>query len=138
MGNISRFGVAMPKALLEKFDSFISKKNYPNRSQALRDLIRQALVEEEWKLKNKETVGTVTFVYNHHIKEISDVLTDLQHHYCKEIISCLHVHLDKENCLEVLVLKGKAEKIKDIADRLIATKGVKHGKLICTTTGREL
>lgn len=138
MSNISRFGVAMPKALLEKFDSFISKKNYPNRSQALRDLIRQALVEEEWKLKNKETVGTVTFVYNHHIKEISDVLTDLQHHYCKEIISCLHVHLDKENCLEVLVLKGKAEKIKDIADRLIATKGVKHGKLICTTTGREL
>jgi len=138
MGNISRFGVAMPKALLEKFDSLISKKNYPNRSQALRDLIRQALVEEEWKLKNKETVGTVTFVYNHHIKEISDVLTDLQHHYCKEIVSCLHVHLDKENCLEVLVLKGKAEKIKDIADRLIATKGVKHGKLIRTTTGKEL
>lgn len=138
MGNISRFGVAMPKALLEKFDSLISKKNYPNRSQALRDLIRQALVEEEWKLKNKETVGTVTFVYNHHIKEISDVLTDLQHHYCKEIVSCLHVHLDKENCLEVLVLRGKAEKIKDIADRLIATKGVKHGKLIRTTTGKEL
>lgn len=138
MGNISRFGVAMPKALLEKFDSLISKKNYPNRSQALRDLIRQALVEEEWKLKNKETVGTVTFVYNHHIKEISDILTDLQHHYCKEIVSCLHVHLDKENCLEVLVLKGKAEKIKDIADRLIATKGVKHGKLIRTTTGKEL
>jgi len=138
MGNISRFGVAMPKALLEKFDSLISKNNYPNRSQALRDLIRQALVEEEWKLKNKEIVGTVTFVYNHHIKEISDVLTDLQHHYCKEIVSCLHVHLDKENCLEVLVLKGKAEKIKDIADRLIATKGVKHGKLIRTTTGKEL
>jgi len=138
MGNISRFGVATPKALLEKFDSLISKKNYPNRSQALRDLIRQALVEEEWKLKNKETVGTVTFVYNHHIKEISDVLTDLQHHYCKEIVSCLHVHLDRENCLEVLVLKGKAEKIKDIADRLIVTKGVKHGKLIRTTTGKEL
>ena len=138
MSDVIRFGVAMPKALLGKFDSFISKRNYPNRSQVLRDLIRQVLVEEEWKLKNKETVGTITLVYNHHYKEISDVLTDLQHHYCKEIISCLHVHLDKENCLEVLVLKGKSEKIKDIADRLIATKGVKHGKLICTTTGREL
>lgn len=138
MSDVIRFGVAMPKALLGKFDSFISKRNYPNRSQVFRDLIRQVLVEEEWKLKNKETVGTITLVYNHHYKEISDVLTDLQHHYCKEIISCLHVHLDKENCLEVLVLKGKSEKIKDVADRLIATKGVKHGKLICTTTGREL
>lgn len=138
MSDVIRFGVAMPKALLGKFDSFISKKNYPNRSEAFRDLIRQVLVEEEWKLKNKETVGTITLVYNHHYKEISDVLTDLQHHYCKEIISCLHVHLDRENCLEVLVLKGKAEKIKDVADRLITTKGVKHGKLICTTTGREL
>ena len=138
MSDVIRFGVAMPKALLGKFDSFISKRNYPNRSQVLRDLIRQVLVEEELKLKNKETVGTITLVYNHHYKEISDVLTDLQHHYCKEIISCLHVHLDKENCLEVLVLKGKSEKIKDVADRIIATKGVKHGKLICTTTGREL
>ena len=138
MSDVIRFGVAMPKALLGKFDSFISKRNYPNRSEAFRDLIRQVLVEEEWKLKNKETVGTITLVYNHHYKEISDVLTDLQHHYCKEIISCLHVHLDKDNCLEVLVLKGKSEKIKDVADRLIATKGVKHGKLICTTTGREL
>lgn len=138
MENIIRFGVAMPKDLLNKFDSLILKKNYPNRSQALRDLTRQALVEEEWKLENKETVGTITIVYDHHFKEISDVLTDLQHQNCKEIISCLHVHLDKENCLEVLVLKGRSRKIKDIADRLIATKGVKHGKLIRTTTGKEL
>lgn len=138
MGNIIRFGVAMPKDLLNKFDSLTLKKNYPNRSQALRDLARCALVEEEWKLENKETVGTITIVYNHHFKEISDVLTDLQHHYCREIISCLHVHLDRENCLEVLVLKGRSRKIKDIADRLIATKGIKHGKLIRTTTGKEL
>lgn len=138
MEKIIRFGVAMPGDLLERFDSLIAKKNYLNRSQALRDLVRQGLVEEEWKLGSKETVGTITIVYNHHYKEISDVLTDLQHHYCKEIISCLHVHLDKENCLEVLVIKGKSQKIKDIADKLIATKGVKHGKLIRSTTGREL
>ena len=138
MEKIVRFGVAMPRELLDKFDSLIAKKNYPNRSQALRDLVRQTMVEEEWKLDNKETIGTITIVYNHHYKEISDVLTDLQHHYCKEIISCLHVHLDKENCLEVLVIKGKSQKIKDIADKLIATKGVKHGKLIRSTTGKEL
>jgi len=138
MEKIIRFGVAMPRELLDKFDSLIAKKNYPNRSQALRDLVRQTMVEEEWKLDNKETIGTITIVYNHHYKEISDVLTDLQHHYCKEIISCLHVHLDKENCLEVLVIKGKSQKIKDIADKLIATKGVKHGKLIRSTTGKEL
>lgn len=138
MSDVIRFGVAMPKALLGKFDSFISKRNYPNRSEAFRDLIRQVLVEEEWKLKNKETVGTITLVYNHHYKEISDVLTDLQHHNTKEIISCLHVHLDRENCLEVLVLKGESKKIKEISDKLIATKGVKHGKLVRTTTGKEL
>ena len=138
MERIIRFGVAMPKVLLEKFDSLILKKKYTNRSEALRDLVRSNLVEEEWQLADKETVGTITIVYNHHFKEISDVLTDIQHHYCKEIISCLHVHLDRENCLEVLVLKGKAKRIKDIADRLIATKGVKHGKLIQTTTGKEL
>jgi CopG family nickel-responsive transcriptional regulator len=138
MEKIIRFGVAMPRELLDKFDSLIAKKNYPNRSQALRDLVRQTMVEEEWKLDNKETIGTITIVYNHHYKEISDVLTDLQHHYCKEIISCLHVHLDKENCLEVLVIKGKSQKIKDIADKLIVTKGVKHGKLIRSTTGKEL
>jgi CopG family nickel-responsive transcriptional regulator len=138
MENIVRFGVAMPQDLLHKFDSFILRKNYPNRSQALRDLVRQTLVEEEWKLGDKETVGTITIVYNHHFKEISDVLTELQHHFCKEIISCLHVHLDRENCLEVLVLKGRSSRIKNIADRLIATKGVKHGKLLRTTTGREL
>lgn len=138
MEKIVRFGVAMPQELLDKFDSFISKKDYSNRSQALRDLIRAALIEEEWQLADKETVGTITIVYNHRFREISDVLTELQHHYCKEIISCLHVHLDKDNCLEVLVIKGRAKKIKEIADKLIATKGVKHGKLIQTTTGKEL
>jgi len=138
MQGIVRFGVAMPRELLDKFDALIARKNYPNRSQALRDLVRQVMVEEEWKLDNRETVGTITIVYNHHYKEISDVLTELQHHHCKEIISCLHVHLDKENCLEVLVIKGKSQKIKDIADKLIATKGVKHGKLIRSTTGKAL
>jgi CopG family nickel-responsive transcriptional regulator len=138
MERLIRFGVAMPGDLLGKFDKLMLKKNYSNRSGALRDLVRQSLVEEEWKIENQDTVGTITVVYNHHFHEIADVLTNLQHHYCSEIISCLHVHLDKENCLEVLVVKGKAKKLKEISERLIATKGVKHGKLMMSTTGKGI
>jgi CopG family nickel-responsive transcriptional regulator len=133
-----RFGVAMEKLLLDKFDQLIVKKGYQNRSEAIRDLVRNNLVEEEWKIGNKETVGTVTIVYSHHVRELTDILTELQHHYHSEIISCMHVHLDAHNCLEVLAVKGKADRIKKIADTLIATKGVKHGKLVMTTTGKEI
>ena len=138
MERLIRFGVAMPEELLDKFDKLMLKKNYSNRSGALRDLVRHSLVEEEWKLGDKESVGTVTIVYNHQAKEISESLTDLQHHYCKNIVSSLHVHLDKENCLEVLVLKGKVKRIKEIAEQLIATDGVKHGKLMMSTTGKGI
>lgn len=138
MCKIIRFGVAMDKVLLEKFDRLLTGKGYKNRSEAIRDLVRNNLVEEEWKTVNKETVGTVTIVYTHTVRELSDILTELQHHYHSEIISCMHVHLDAHNCLEVLAVKGKAEKIKKIADRLISTKGVKHGKLVMTTTGKDI
>jgi len=133
-----RFGVAMDSRLLDKFDSHIIKKGYANRSEAIRDLVRNNLVEEEWKASDKDTVGTATIVYSHSVREITDILTELQHHYHAEIISCMHVHLDAHNCLEVLALKGKPNNIKKIADTLIATKGVKHGKLVMTTTGKEL
>ena len=138
MSKIIRFGVAMDHKLLDKFDYLIIKKGYPNRSEAIRDLVRSNLVEEEWKTGNKETVGTITIVYSHSLREITDILTELQHHYHAEIISCMHVHLDAHNCLEVLAVKGKVGNIKKIADRLIATRGVKHGKLVMTTTGKEL
>ena len=138
MSKTIRFGVAMDSVLLDKFDRLIIKKGYHKRSEAIRDLVRNNLVEEEWKTANKETVGTVTIVYSHSVREITDTLTELQHHYHTEIISCMHVHLDEHNCLEVLAVKGKANKIKKIADRLIATNGVKHGKLVMTTTGKDL
>lgn len=138
MSGIARFGVAMDSALLDKFDQLILKKGYKNRSEAIRDLVRNNLVEEEWKIGNRETVGTVTIVYSHHVRELADILTELQHHYHAEIISCMHVHLDEHNCLEVLAVKGKSARIKRIADILIATKGVKHGKLVMTTTGKNL
>lgn len=138
MSKTIRFGVAMDSALLDKFDHLIVNKGYQNRSEAIRDLVRNNLVEEDWKAGNKETVGTITIVYSHSVREITDTLTELQHHYHSEIISCMHVHLDAHNCLEVLAVKGKPKNIKKIADTVIATKGVKHGKLVMTTTGKEL
>jgi len=128
----------MDSALLDKFDRLIIKKGYSNRSEAIRDLVRNNLVEEEWKTTSKETVGTVTIVYSHSVREITDTLTELQHHFHAEIISCMHVHLDAHNCLEVLAVKGRAGNIKKIADKFIVTRGVKHGKLVMTTTGKEL
>ena len=133
-----RFGVSMSKNLLKTFDQLIKTMGYRNRSEAIRDLIRERLVKQEWQLINKETVGTITLVYSHDIHELTEVLTTLQHKYHKQIVSTMHIHLDKHNCLEVLVVKGKGKEIRKIADRLLSTKGVKHGRLTTTTTGRKL
>jgi len=135
---IVRFGVSVEKNLLASFDELISRKGYANRSEALRDLVRDHLVEEEWKVEKKEMIGTITIVYNHHTRGLSDTLIDLQHHFHNLIISTMHLHMDEDNCLEVLVVKGMVDKIKSIADKLISTRGVKHGKLTMTTTGKEL
>jgi CopG family nickel-responsive transcriptional regulator len=135
---IARFGVSLDNVLLEKFDSLLEKKGYANRSEAIRDLIRDSLVMEEWESSTSETVGSITIVYSHDTRELTDTLTDLQHHYFNAIISSMHIHLDEHNCLEVIVVRGKAKDIKAIADRLIGTKGVKHGKLSVTTTGKHL
>jgi len=138
MEEIMRFGVSMEKNLLTSFDELISRKGYTNRSEAFRDLVREHLVEEEWRTEKKEMIGTITIVYNHHTRGLSDTLTDLQHQFLNLAISTTHVHLDEVNCLEVLIVKGRADKIKFIADKLISTRGVKHGKLTMTTTGKEL
>jgi CopG family nickel-responsive transcriptional regulator len=135
---MQRFGISIPEDLIKKFDRLIAGKGYSNRSEAIRDLIRDRFVEEEWRESSKEVVGTVTLVYNHESHELADKLTDLQHSHFKNIISSTHIHLDEHNCLEVLVVKGKSQKVKEIADKLISTKGVKHGKLVMTTTGRGL
>lgn len=138
MGETVRFGISIDHNLLESFDRLIEQKGYMNRSEAIRDLLRSALVEEKWQAGDEETVGTVTLVYNHHVRDLSDKLTEQQHSHHNEIISALHVHLDAHNCLEVLVVRGKAREVKKIADELIGVKGVKHGKLVMTTTGEEL
>ncbi len=135
---ITRFGISLETSLLARFDALIGKKGYSNRSEAIRDLIRGSLVKEEWESSTEETVGTITIVYSHDMRELPDTLADLQHHYHHSIISSMHIHIDGHNCLEVIVVKGKAKDIKAIADRLIGTKGVKHGKLTVTTTGKDL
>jgi len=138
MAGITRFGVSIDSQLIKKFDALISRKGYANRSEAIRDMIRDNLVEQEWESGDQETVGTITIVYNHHTRELEHALTDMQHRSFHQIISALHVHLDAHNCLEVLVVKGKSGEITKIADRLIGARGVKHGKLTMTTTGKEL
>jgi len=135
MSNIVRFGVSIDAELLEKFDRLIAGKGYTNRSEALRDLIRDCLVQDEWESPEREVVASVTIVYNHHVRELADRLTDLQHHYVSVIISSLHVHLDEHNCLEVLLLRGNGEEVRTLAEKLISMKGVRHGRIASTTTG---
>jgi CopG family transcriptional regulator, nickel-responsive regulator len=138
MGNTVRFGISLDEKLLMSFDDLIEKKSYKNRSEAIRDLIRASLVENTCESDEEVVVGTVTLVYNHHVRDLSDKLTEQQHAHHDRIISALHVHLDAHNCLEVLVVRGPAREVKQIANELIGVKGVKHGKLVMTTTGEEL
>jgi CopG family transcriptional regulator, nickel-responsive regulator len=135
VSNVVRFGVSIDERLLDRFDELITEKAYVNRSEALRDLIRGSLVDSQWEVGDEEAVGTVTLVYDHHAHDLADKLTEHQHSHHQEIVSTLHVHLDSDHCLEVVVLRGVARDIRRIADGLIGTKGVKHGKFVATTTG---
>jgi CopG family transcriptional regulator, nickel-responsive regulator len=137
MGDTTRFGISIDSDLLDSFDRLITQKGYQNRSEAIRDLIRAAIVEEKMDVGHEEMVGTVTMVYNHHVRDLSDKLTEHQHQHHRQVVSALHVHLDAHNCLEVLVLKGSSAAIKQIADELLGVKGVKHGKLFLTSATSE-
>jgi CopG family nickel-responsive transcriptional regulator len=134
----ARFSVSLPPKLLKDLDEMTSEQGYDNRSLAVADMIRDRLVDHRQKHGNEDIAGTITLVYDHHKQHVQATLTDIQHDHHELIISTLHVHLDHDNCLEVLVVRGKAAQIKKIADELIASKGVKHGKLTVTTTGKEL
>ncbi len=136
--SLTRFGVSIDNKLLDRFDKEIVSKGYNNRSEAIRDLIRNQMVELEWEDENQEVAGTITLVYNHHTRGLSDLLTELQHSFHKLVLSTMHVHLDHHNCLEILVIKGKAREAKEVADRLLSVKGVLHGKLTVTSTAKKL
>lgn len=138
MSELTRFGVSIPQELVESFDESIRKKGYANRSEAIRDMMRDYLVEGEWESESGDVVGTVTIVFDHEKRDLTNALTALQHESHDAILCTTHVHLDHHNCLEVIVVKGAAENVRSIAESLISMKGVKHGKLVCTTTGETL
>jgi len=135
MSGLSRIGVAIDASLLEKFDLLIAQRGYTNRSEAFRDLIRDDLVRTEAESPDSPVIGTVTLVYDHHVRMLQEKLTAIQHDYHHSILSTLHVHLDHDNCLEVLVVRGRSGEVRKVADALISTKGVKHGRLVITTSG---
>jgi len=136
--SVVRFSVSLPRKLAKELDLMATEKGYDNRSLAIADMIRAHLVEHRQQKGRGEIAGSITLVYDHHKHHLQDLLTDLQHEHRAVIISSLHCHLDHDNCLEVLAVRGKASEIKQLADELIAAKGVKHGKLTITSTGKDL
>ncbi|WP_455379614.1 nickel-responsive transcriptional regulator NikR [Petrachloros mirabilis] len=139
MKKLVRFGVSLDHHLLDDFDRVVRRRKYSTRSEALRDLIRDQLVSQEWSGDaGHEAVATITFVYDHHVRNLTGKLTQIQHDFQGNILAGMHVHLDHDHCLEVLVVKGKIPQIRGVADALVSVKGVKHGKLTMTTTGRGL
>ena len=137
MPNLVRFGVSLDKELLKKFDERLKEKKYTNRSEAIRDLIRDDLVKKEWQ-EGKEVTGSITLVYNHHKRELTNLLIDIQHDYHDTVLSTQHIHLDEDNCLEIVVVKGKPKEIKELYGKLKSAKGVKHGGFSMATTGMEI
>jgi CopG family transcriptional regulator, nickel-responsive regulator len=131
---LSRIGVAVPTSLLDPFDALIAQKGYANRSEAFRDLMRDALIRQIVANPQTTVVGTVTLVYDHHVRQLNDRLIGMQHDHFSQIISSVHVHLDHDSCLEVVILRGRAVEVQRIADSLIATKGVRHGQLSVTAS----
>ena len=138
MSDIARVGISLDEALLAAFDALSRKRGYANRSEAVRDLIRKELVRTEWKEGNRATVGALCIVYQHDRREIDRRLTHAQHEHRSLVVSALHVHLDAHNCMEVLILRGKAGEIQAFSDGIISTKGVKHGELVMSTTGAAI
>ncbi len=135
---VVRLGVSLPSDLLRPFDRLVKRRGYQSRSEAIRDLIRKTLIEEEWKESASDVAGTLTLVYDHHNRDLPGRLMDIQHDHHDLVVTTQHVHLDHHNCLEVLVLRGPAREIERLADRIIACNGVKHGVFVPSTTGRTI
>ena len=132
-----RFSVAMPEELLMRFDQLVARRGLAkNRSEVVRDLVRDALVEDECATPGAEVVGTLTIVFNHHASDLQEKLHAIQHEFFDMIICSTHVHLDQHNCLEAIVLRGETGLVQDVANMILGTKGVKNGRLVLTTTGQ--
>ena len=137
MANIVRTGVSLEQELLRQFDESIRERGYQNRSEAIRDLIRDHLVSREAD-KNKVVAGTLTIVYDHHRPNLTEKLVEVQHHAGSQVLAATHVHLDHHNCLEVVIMKGRSGSIRAVANAILSLQGVKHGQLVVTSTGKDL
>lgn len=137
MPKIFRFGVSLEKELLDKFDRLIGEKNYTNRSEAIRDLIRQELVKRQWQ-KGCEIAGAIIIIYNHHKRELLNKITDVQHDFQRLIISTQHIHLDHNNCLEIVAVRGNPQQAQKLADSLKSIRGIKHTTLSMSSAGKEI
>ena len=138
MSVMVRFGISLEKELLDSFDKCIKKQNYLQRSEAIRDLIREELVKEEWSDKKKQVAGTISLVYDHHKRELSSQLMNIQHDYHENIVSTQHIHLDHDNCLEVIVVKGKSNEVENLYKKLKTIRGIKHTTVSRATTGKTI
>jgi CopG family nickel-responsive transcriptional regulator len=137
MSELVRFGVSLEKPLLDRFDALIRERQYTNRSEALRDMIRRELVQKEWQ-RGDDVAGAITLIYDHHKRDVLGRVTDTQHEFQDVIISTQHIHLDHHNCLEIVAARGRAEVVQKLADALTSIKGVRHGTLSMSSTGREI
>lgn len=137
MSQVSRTGVSLEEDLLKEFDGLIARRKYRNRSEAIRDLIREALLADSVD-SNRPVVGTLTLVYDHHVPNLSQKLTEIQHHGGTMVLAATHVHLDHNYCLEVVIMKGRSNEIREVADRMLAMRGVELGKLVLTNSGAAL
>ena len=137
MTGLIRFGVSLEKGLLESFNHLIKEKRYTNRSEALRDLIRQELIKREWQ-QGREIAGAIIIIYDHHKRELLNKVTDIQHDFQKLIISTQHIHLDHHNCLEIIAIKGSPKEAQRLTDRLKSLKGIKHATLSMSSTGKDI
>lgn len=140
MSDLSRFGVSVEDELLQSFDELINAQGHANRSEALRDLMRDALVRSrlETSPENAEVLGSLTLVYDHHASELNDKMNELQHDHQDLVVSVLHVHVSHEDCMEVIVLRGAIREIRSLSDALLSLKGVKHGRLFATLSSHQM
>jgi CopG family nickel-responsive transcriptional regulator len=137
VSELIRFGISLERSLAKKFDEKIKAKGYINRSEAVRDLIRQDLVEQEWRL-GREVAGAITLIYDHHQRALLNKITDIQHDFQQVIISAQHIHMDHSHCLEIIAVKGSPQDVQKLADTLKAVRGVQHRTLSMSTTGKGL
>lgn len=138
-GQLERIGVSLPSNLLQRFDEILTKRGYSSRSEGIRDAIRNYITDYEWISElHGDRIGVITLIYDHNQKGVGDTLMDLEHEFIGFVVSTLHIHLDEDNCLEIILIKGDAEHIRDIRERVTALKGVKHVKLTTAPPGENL